>query len=67
MIDSTRTVKKLWQIAEEQLPKKDNDVYTQAIMDVGSLLCKRKNPLCVQCPLENDCLAKKDGDRRLAA
>ena len=61
VIDSNRTVKKLWQIAEEQLPKKDNDVYTQAIMDVGSLLCKRTNPLCVQCPLENDCLAKKDG------
>ena len=47
MIDSTRTVKKLWQIAEEQLPKKDNDVYTQAIMDVGSLLCKKNESTLV--------------------
>ena len=30
-------------------------------MDVGSLLCKRTNPLCDQCPLEHDCQAKQDG------
>ena len=60
-VNSTKTLKKLWQIAEEQLPKKDCDVYTQAIMDVGSLLCKRTNPLCDQCPLEHDCQAKQDG------
>ena len=60
-VNSTKTLKKLWQIAEEQLPIKDCDVYTQAIMDVGSLLCKRTNPLCDQCPLEHDCQAKQDG------
>ena len=60
-VNSTKTLKKLWQIAEEQSPIKDCDVYTQAIMDVGSLLCKRTNPLCDQCPLEHDCQAKQDG------
>ncbi|MDL1914170.1 MAG: A/G-specific adenine glycosylase [Bergeyella sp.] len=29
----------------------------QAIMDLGSVICKPKKPLCKQCPIHGDCLA----------
>jgi A/G-specific adenine glycosylase len=28
-------------------------------MDVGSLICKRRNPNCPECPLKRKCLANK--------
>ena len=31
--------------------------YTQAIMDLGATVCKRSNPDCSNCPLQNDCQA----------
>ena len=33
----------------------------QAWMELGALVCKPKNPLCAQCPLADDCLARKNG------
>ncbi|MBL6685619.1 MAG: A/G-specific adenine glycosylase [Methylophilaceae bacterium] len=47
--------KKLWAIAEENLPKSDVDIYTQAIMDHGALICRRAAPLCHECPLSKNC------------
>tara|TARA_B000000477_G_scaffold111354_1_gene105424 strand:- start:315 stop:1187 length:873 start_codon:yes stop_codon:yes gene_type:complete len=58
-IDLTSTSKKLWKIAEDNLPDKECDIYTQAIMDVGALICKRTNPKCLECPLNKNCLAFK--------
>lgn len=51
----------LWQIADQNTPAKQVADYTQAIMDLGATVCVRKNPLCSQCPLQNDCLAQKAG------
>ncbi len=36
--------------------------YAQALMELGALVCKPKNPLCNQCPISNKCksLQKKD-------
>ena len=31
--------------------------YTQAIMDLGAILCTPKKPTCTDCPLKNTCLA----------
>ena len=38
--------------------------YAQALMELGALVCKPKNPLCHQCPISNKCksLQKKDFD-----
>jgi A/G-specific adenine glycosylase len=60
-IDSAKTMKNLWKIASENLPLKECDIYTQAIMDVGSLICKRKSPDCENCPLNKTCLSFKEG------
>lgn len=31
--------------------------FNQAMMDIGSEICKPKNPLCSECPINADCLA----------
>lgn len=37
--------------------KKDNTHSAQALMELGALVCKPKNPLCDTCPLSHDCQA----------
>ncbi len=51
----------LWQQAEQLLPNKDVAVYTQALMDLGALICTRSKPLCNSCPVQTDCVACQTG------
>ena len=43
------------------ISSRSND-YAQALMELGALICKPKNPLCLQCPISKKCksLKKKD-------
>ena len=46
--------------------------FAQALMDVGAMICRPRNPLCSACPLSGDCAALRSGapeafPRRLAA
>jgi len=50
---------RLWQLAERCTPDEDVAAYTQAIMDLGATICVRRRPLCVACPLESHCAAKR--------
>ena len=36
--------------------------YAQAIMEIGALICKPKNPLCHECPISKNCIAYKKKD-----
>jgi A/G-specific adenine glycosylase len=36
--------------------------YVQALMEMGALLCKPKNPRCDKCPITRDCLSFKRKD-----
>lgn len=56
---STSAERKLWHWAEALTPKQNVHEYTQAIMDLGALVCTPKHPRCQQCPLESLCLARK--------
>jgi A/G-specific adenine glycosylase len=51
----------LWEHAERHTPATDVAAYTQAMMDLGATLCTRAKPRCVECPLENDCVARSRG------
>ncbi len=61
----------LWQKAEALLPLPSEhdgsplecgmEAYTQALMDLGSTVCTRSKPGCGSCPLQNDCIAYRDG------
>jgi A/G-specific adenine glycosylase len=49
--------KRLWKEAEDRLPVQRGADYTQAIMDLGALVCTRTSPDCDQCPVSADCRA----------
>jgi len=53
---------RLWQLAESLLPAEESNhqivvSYTQALMDLGALVCARSRPRCQYCPLQADCIA----------
>ena len=51
--------KNLWELSETLLPNKYNNIYTQSIMDLGSLVCLRNNPICNMCPVNLNCESLK--------
>lgn len=61
-INTTESQKRLWDLAARLTPKRRSGHYAQAMMDLGATVCKRKKPLCLQCPLMATCRAHKDGD-----
>ncbi|MFC7346094.1 A/G-specific adenine glycosylase [Chryseobacterium zhengzhouense] len=44
------------QLSTMIMPENVGD-FNQAMMDLGSEICKPKNPLCRECPVNDDCLA----------
>lgn len=55
---SSATLAALWAVAEERTPADDARAYTQAIMDLGSMVCTRARPACDRCPVSTDCVAR---------
>ena len=49
--------RRMWAFAEANVPRTRVADYTQAQMDLGSIVCKPRKPLCDQCPLRQDCIA----------
>ena len=52
--------RQLWLLAESLVPKKNVDIYNQAQMDLGSLVCTRSKPQCSECPVAGSCVALKE-------
>jgi len=50
-------LRQLWSLAERLTPHKNVRAYTQAIMDLGSLICTPSKPKCADCPLQSICQA----------
>ncbi|ATE61601.1 A/G-specific adenine glycosylase [Thauera sinica] len=51
----------LWALAESLLPERGTGPYIQAQMDLGATVCTRGRPACGRCPLQDDCVARRDG------
>lgn len=51
--------KVLWAYAEHLTPQKQVVDYTQAVMDMGAVLCTRHAPTCQICPLQQGCYARQ--------
>jgi A/G-specific adenine glycosylase len=54
--------KRLWTEAEARLPRAQGADYTQAVMDLGALVCKRSKPRCADCPVRVDCRALEQNE-----
>lgn len=50
--------KKLWALADCYTPDHSAANYTQAIMDLGAMVCLPKSPNCDACPVAEDCTAR---------
>ena len=57
--------RELWALAERHTPRAGVAAYTQAIMDLGALVCTRRRPRCGECPLAAGCHARRTGETDL--
>jgi A/G-specific adenine glycosylase len=60
-VDSSAGEKRLWEIAERNLPKGHAGDYNQALMDLGATICVPRNPRCLICPVMRLCKARQNG------
>lgn len=58
----TPVLNQLWRCAEALTPVKRCSGYTQAMMDLGAMVCTRSKPDCTQCPLSDSCAAFHQGN-----
>jgi A/G-specific adenine glycosylase len=53
--------RRLWALAASHVPDARAADYTQAMMDLGALVCTRARPACDRCPVAAGCVAARDG------
>jgi A/G-specific adenine glycosylase len=51
--------RRLWAYAERHTPTQRVREYTQAIMDLGAMICTRTRARCTDCPVAPDCKARR--------
>ena len=56
-VRSTVNQRSLWDFATEVVPKSRPGDFNQAVMDIGSQICRPQLPDCEQCPLKSCCEA----------
>jgi len=57
--------KALLRFLEPFLPLKKMGIFNQAMMELGSQVCRPKNPLCLLCPVREFCRAFKEGTQEI--
>ena len=72
-INTTEGKKEFQALAQELLPSNNSQLspfnfqlppsaaYNQALMDFGAIHCTPSKPLCLQCPLQDSCVAFREG------
>ncbi len=64
-VDDVEIERLLWSIAEALVPGTSPADFNQALMEMGSLVCTPRNPLCAECPLRHICDARALGCQEL--
>ncbi|MDX2271535.1 MAG: A/G-specific adenine glycosylase [Cyanobacteriota bacterium] len=52
-----RATRQLWQWSETLLDRQHPRDFNQALMDLGALICRPRQPHCRECPWQEDCTA----------
>jgi A/G-specific adenine glycosylase len=60
-INSNEGKKQFQKLADELIDQENPDLYNQAIMELGALICSPKKPRCLLCPLQAKCHSFKNG------
>jgi A/G-specific adenine glycosylase len=50
---------------QEVMPQKGNHIFNQALMELGALICRSRNPQCHMCPVQSSCAAYRSGEQEL--
>ena len=56
-ISNSKAFQYFSELALKMMPENEAGHFNEAMMDLGSEICKPRNPLCESCPLNKDCLA----------
>jgi A/G-specific adenine glycosylase len=56
-VDTVAGRSHLWQTAQRLLPPRDARIHNSALMDLGAIVCRPRQPLCPQCPVRSFCQA----------
>lgn len=59
--EQSQTQVDLWRLAERYTPVVRVANYTQAMMDLGAMICTPRRPHCAACPLATGCIAHAQG------
>lgn len=63
-VDSSKTQKKLWDLAARLIPQENPGDFNQALMELGATLCLPSHPLCSICPVSKLCGAHRLGQEQ---
>lgn len=53
--------KKILEFLDDVMPAKGNNIFNQALMELGALVCRNREPLCMLCPVRQNCRAYAQG------
>ena len=60
-VNQSSAKRKFQNLADQHLEHDLPAIYNQAIMELGALICRPQNPLCVECPVRTGCSAFESG------
>ncbi|MFC1825738.1 A/G-specific adenine glycosylase [Thermodesulfobacteriota bacterium] len=60
-INQPDTQRNIYDLADDLVPKEDPGAFNQGLMDLGSMICKPRKPLCAHCPFTTYCKAHQKG------
>lgn len=63
-VNDTRAKRMYQEKAEQLLDRHHPDVYNQAIMELGALICRPQTPQCDACPIQPSCEAFRSGTQQ---
>jgi A/G-specific adenine glycosylase len=61
----TKQDKKVLEFLHQVLPDKQIGDFNQALMELGAMVCRSKEPLCIQCRVSKYCSAYKAGKQEI--
>jgi A/G-specific adenine glycosylase len=56
-INTSKAYPKFYEIAETLIKGHNPGIFNQAVMEFGAAICRFKAPLCLNCPVADDCYA----------
>ena len=59
-IDKMAFLKETQHYLNEQIPRIDPDIFNQAMIELGALVCTPTQPKCMACPLLDECFAARE-------